>query len=158
MIEALPMRPEIGKPPPSAFGDRDQVWLNAVILNGEHFAGLGKARLYFVGDKQDAVAVTDFPERTHNRHGRLIEPAFALHGLNYDSGRLVWRTVSAKDVVQRILFANAMVWNSERAMEDAGAERPKACLIGRDLAGHGHRQQRAAMEPPVKVMPPGRPV
>ena len=46
-----------GRPPASPFGQGHDIGLDAGVLEPEHLAGAGEARLNFVGDEQDAVLV-----------------------------------------------------------------------------------------------------
>ena len=50
------------------------------------------------------------------------------------------------DGMHRVLDADAVMGDRERHMPDAAGERPELRLVGRDLAGHRHGQERAAME------------
>ena len=49
-----------GKAVGDSFGSDQDVGLDAVVLDGEHLAGAGEARLHFIRDKQNAVLVEDF--------------------------------------------------------------------------------------------------
>ena len=57
------MTPESGKPPASDFATVIISGFNAAMLDAEHAAGAGEAGLHFVGDQQDAMAVTDLTQR-----------------------------------------------------------------------------------------------
>src|ERR1700756_5134246 len=57
------------------------VWLNAVVLNGKHRPGTTEARLYFVGDKEDAVPVQYFFHCFEVVARRHDDATFAHHWL-----------------------------------------------------------------------------
>ena len=59
MISALPITPESGRPAGDRLGDRDQVGLDAVVLDREELAGAREARLHLVDDEHDPVLVAD---------------------------------------------------------------------------------------------------
>ena len=68
MISRLPITPEIGRPPRSTWR-RDQVGLDAGVLDREHAAGAAEAGLHLVGDQHDAVLVGDLAQPAHPRGG-----------------------------------------------------------------------------------------
>src|ERR1700680_489668 len=69
-----------------AFGGDQDVGDDAVVLDGEHFAGAGEAGLDFVGDGEDVVLVGDFLylfEIVWRRHN---DAAFAHYRLGDEGG------------------------------------------------------------------------
>jgi hypothetical protein len=64
--------------------DRDQVGLDAVVLDAEHPARCGRSRLHLVDDEDDAVLVAESPHALDELRRRDHESALALDRLEHD--------------------------------------------------------------------------
>ena len=71
--------------------DRDQVGLDAEVLDREEAAGAPEAGLHLVADKDDAVLVADLAQALYELARGRDEAAFALHGLEHDRGDVLGR-------------------------------------------------------------------
>lgn len=59
------------------------------LFHGEHIARTAKAGLNFIGNKQDAVLITELPQLAHIAwRGRKIA-ALAQNGLDQDGARIL---------------------------------------------------------------------
>ena len=119
------------------------------MLGGEDLAGAGKAGLHLVRDQTDAVLVAEFAQAAHEGDRGLVEPAFALHGLDHDGRDVGRRDVGLHDVVkrvQRLFLGGAVDRDREGAVEDADGGRCARCAVGHRLAGHRDGQLGAAVE------------
>lgn len=77
------------------------------------------------------------------------EPALALLRLEHDRGHRLRRDVLSQhplELRERLGGARAAVGVRERRPVDLGGERAHAGLVRMGLRGHGHRQQRPAVE------------
>ncbi len=73
-----------------ALGDRDHVWLDAEVLDGEHLSGTPHPRLHLVGNQQDAVLIRDLAKTMVEPGLGNNVPALALDGFDDDPGDFVW--------------------------------------------------------------------
>jgi hypothetical protein len=153
MILALPIDGRQREAARERLGRRHQVRLHAIMLHGEELAGAAEAGLDFIGDEQDAVLVAERAQLHHQFLRRDVEAAFALHGLDDDGGHALRLHVTLEqqlDAVDRVFHRDALVGDGEGHMPDAGRHGAELGLVGHDLAGERHAQQRAAMEAAVE--------
>src|SRR5205085_10117790 len=128
---------------------RDQVRLDAVVLDGEHPAGAPEAGLYLVDDEEDPLAVADRTQPLHELRRGDDETALALHRLDDDrsdglGGDL--RRERALERLQRVARGDPAVLVRERDAVDLGREWPEPGLVGMRLRGEREREKRAAVE------------
>ena len=82
-----------------AFGDADDVGLDAGVLDGPPLSGSADAGLDLVGDEQDAVPVADAADLLEEVVGRDDVAAFALDGLEDDGGDFFGREDGFEELV-----------------------------------------------------------
>ena len=123
------------------------------MLHGEELAGAAEAGLDFIGNEQNAMLVAKLAQLHHQFLRCDVEAAFALHGLDDDGChalRLDVRLEQPLDGMHRIIDGDALVGHGERHVPHARRHGAELCLVGNDLAGERHAEQRAAMEATVK--------
>ncbi len=77
------------------------------------------------------------------------EPAFTLHRLEHGAGDGGGVDVTLEEMLQagdRVVLADPAEGIRRRRPVHLGGERAEARLVGDDLRGHGHREERAAVE------------
>ena len=120
-----------------------------VVLDRPHLPGPPHAGLHLVVDEEDAVLAADLgqPQQVVGRHRE--EAALSLHRLEHDAGDRRRIDLGLEELLQagdRVVGRDSTVRVRHRSAVDLGRERPEARLIGLDLGGHRHRQERAAVE------------
>src|SRR6185369_16896237 len=83
---AHPERAELDVGAREALGHRDEVGLDAPVVDGEPLPGPPEAGHDLVGDEQDAVPVADLAQALHVAVGRDEDPVGAHDGLDDDRG------------------------------------------------------------------------
>ena len=140
-------------------GDRDQVGLDAVVLDREHPAGAAEAGLHLVDDEDDPVPVADRAHAREELRRRDDEAALALDGLDDDRRDVLRRDLRDERALERGergVGVDAAVLVRERHAVDLGRERAEARLVRVRLRGERERQQRAAVEAALEARsPPG---
>src|SRR5690625_7255082 len=63
------------------FGDGNNIWLNATVLDGKHFTAAAKATLHFIHNHQNAVLVTQLADCLEKRRRRGVKATFTNNGL-----------------------------------------------------------------------------
>ena len=130
-------------------GERDDVGLDARVLEREQLAGAGEAGLDLVGDEDDAVLVAERAQRVQEIGRRDVEAAFALHRLDDDAGdrRRVGLILEDRlEGLQALGRRGAVIEVREGDVVDVGREGTEALLVGHGLAGQRHAHVRAAVE------------
>ncbi len=110
MISALPVTAAKRHAAGQRLGDRDEIRLDAGMLDGEERPGAAEAGLDLVGDQHDAVLVGDRPQRLHELDRCGNESAFAEHGLDDDCGDAIRRDRCFEEVLERV--ERAASWSS----------------------------------------------
>ena len=90
------------QPAGDRLGHRDQVRLDAVVLDGEHPPGAPEARLHLVGDEQDPFAVADRAQPLHELERCRNEAALALHRLDDDRGDRLGGDLRRERALERV--------------------------------------------------------
>src|SRR5204863_2010642 len=131
----------------------DDVGLEPEMLGGEEAAGPPAARLYLVGDDQDAVSVTELREALEEVGGRDDEPPLALDGLDDGRRDRCWIDDGDErplDGLERqtsgLLGMGAPIRVRVGQAIDLGREGPESGFVWVMPAGERHREQRAAVE------------
>src|SRR5579871_214828 len=122
-----------------ALGAADDVGLDAGVLDRPPLAGACDAALYFVNDKQNAVAVADAAEFLHEDRGGDNVSALTLDGLDKDRGDFLGSQRGLED----FLFDEAGAAESEgiRFLLSADAS---AVDVGIANVGHSWNERREA--------------
>src|SRR5436305_5178211 len=76
------------KPVGNALGSDQNVWDDAIMLNGEHLSSAAKARLDFVGYEQNLVLVKDLLDLAKVIGWRNNDAAFPHHRLSNKRGNI----------------------------------------------------------------------
>ena len=129
--------------------NRDQVGLDAVVLDRKQLAGAREARLDLVGDQADPVLVADRAQTLHELLAGRKEPTLALDRLDDDRRHLLGRHLRDEELPQlgerRPRVGAAVVLREGRPI-DLGRERSHSDLVRVRSRGECHRHQRAAVE------------
>ena len=132
-----------------ALGDRDQVRLDAGVLDGEHAPRAAEARLDLIGDEHDAVAVAQAAQAAQQLRRRGVEAAFTEHRLDDDrrhARRVHVRLEQLFERSQGVLHRDAVVGDREGQVIDLRQHRPEAGFVGLHLAGEADARERAAVK------------
>ena len=119
------------------------------MLHGKQCTGAAKAGLYFVGDQQNAVFVTDFAQTAHEFGWCCVETAFALNRFEDDRGHACRVNVGFENMrngVQGVLRAHAVQFHRIGCVEYFGRERAKACFVRHDFTRQGQTHHGATMK------------
>ncbi len=148
-----------GMPRRDAFGDADDVGLDAGVFDGPPLPCSTGAGLDLVGDEEDAVAIADAANLLEEVVGRDDVAAFALDGLEDDGGDLFGREDGFEETVFDVAGAvegeglllggaagGAAVGVGVADVGDAGDEGREAALLLRLGAGERECAHGAAME------------
>ena len=119
--------------------DRDQVGLDAEVLDGEGLARTTKARLHLVDHEDDAVLVADPPQALHELAGGNDEAALALDGLDHDRRDVFGRHARLEGVLERV---EVVEWHPV----GLGCEGAQARLVRMRLRGETEGEERPPVE------------
>src|SRR6185295_3518181 len=86
-----------------ALGQRHDIRLHVPVLAGKHFPGAPYARLHFIENQQNAVAIAELAQARQKSIGRYQVATFALNRLDQDRGDFAGRHVADEQAVLYIV-------------------------------------------------------
>ena len=128
------------------------------MLHREHFARAAEAGLDLIGNQHDAVPITQRAQCLQEFRRGNVETTLPLHGLHDDRRHPCRLDVLGEYAVhpgQCVRHAHPVIRDGKGRVEDFRRERSETRLVGRDLAGESHRQQRTAVEGAAETDDPG---
>src|SRR2546421_5054795 len=138
-----------------ALGQRHDIRLHIPVLTGKHLAAATYARLHFVENQQNAVAIAQLAQARQKSVGRYYVATLALNRLDQDRGDFAGRNVADEQAVLNIVKygltlivarEQRMVRIRKRHVGDA-RHRGAALLLGLLTGSKSERPHRA----PVKT-------
>ena len=132
----------------------EQIRLDSlVVLDRPHRPRPGAARLDLVVHVEDPVLAAERLEAGRVVRGHRDEAALALHRLEHDARdrlRVDPHLEQQLERMDRLVRVDAPVRVRRGSAVDLRRERAEPLLVGDDLRGHRHRQERAAVEAVVE--------
>ena len=150
MIEAAPGDRRKRKAAADRLAGHEQVGRGAVVvLDRPHLPCAPHARLHLVVDIENPVLAADLEQAPQVVGRHRQEAALSLDRFQHDAGDAGWIDLGLEELLQagdRIIRRDPAIRIRHRSAIHLGGERAEARLVRLHLGGHGHRQQRPAVE------------